>query len=566
MRLAQRVFALAITIIAVLVMLLVILADRRLHRRLVEQATDDLAHEARLVASIWRPGMNADSLADSVGELLGRRVTLIDSNGHVIGDTEFDPPALGQLQNHSTRPEVVAARQTGIGSSRRESPSYGDEELYVAVRAPHGYARVSLHTRALEDIIGRAEQDVLVAALIALLVALGLTVLFARGVSRPIVELRDVAQALAAGRLERRPQLAAPGEVGDLAEALASMADQLAARIGTVQAHDTLMTALIDSLAEGVLAVNAAGDVVRVNASARALLGVQTATPFPSSALPRDRVLREALGDASAGVPRPPAEAFVQGRTLAVSARPLAGGGAVLTIFDLTPLRRLEVVRRDFVANVSHELRTPLTAIQGYAETLSDATLPTADRQRFVETIRANSARMQRLVDDLLDLSRIESGGWRPQPSMIDVAAAIEEAIPAARVAAGEKGIAVHTDIAPGAARVHADHTALRQIVANLVENAVRYTHEGRVTIATRREDGGVLLAVSDTGIGIPAEHLPRIFERFYRVDASRSRELGGTGLGLSIVKHLAEAHGGWVRAESAGAGGTTLTVFFPDA
>ena len=566
MRLAQRVFALAITIIAVLVALLVILADRRLHRRLVDQATDELAHDARLVASIWRPGVNADSLADSVGAQLGRRVTLIDPSGRVIGDTEFDPPALGQLENHSTRPEVVAARSTGIGSSRRESPSYGDEELYVAVRAPHGYARVSLHTRALDDIIGRAEQDVLVAALIALIVALGLTVLFARGVTRPIVELRDVAQALAAGRLDRRPQLAAPGEVGDLAEALSSMADQLAARIGTVQAHDTLMTALIDSLAEGVLAVNAAGDVVRVNASARALLGVQATTPFPSSVLPRDRVLREALGDASAGVPRPPAEAFVHGRTLAISARPLAGGGAVLTIFDLTPLRRLEVVRRDFVANVSHELRTPLTAIQGYAETLSDATLPTADRQRFIETIRVNSARMQRLVDDLLDLSRIESGGWRPQPSMVDVAAAIDEAIPAARVAAAEKGIAVHTDIAPDAAQVYADHTAVRQIVANLVENAVRYTREGRVTIATRREDGGVLLTVSDTGIGIPAEHLPRVFERFYRVDASRSRELGGTGLGLSIVKHLAEAHGGWVRAESAGECGTTLTAFFPDA
>ncbi len=565
MRIAQRVFALSIAIIAVLVLLLVVVADRRLHTRLVNQTIDDLTNEAQLVATQWRRGVNPDSLADAVGLLLHRRVTLIDPDGHVVGDTEFDPPALYQLQNHSTRPEVIEARKHGVGTSRRQSPSEGKEELYVAVRAPLGTARLSVDTHVLEDIIGRAERDVLNAALVALLVALLLTMFFARSVSQPIVELRDVAQALAAGNLDRRPRLAAPGEIGDLAQALSRMAEQLAARLGALQAHDSLMTALIESLSEGVLAVNAQGDVVRVNASAAAILGLKDRPPFSSTVLPRDRALRDALTDALNGIPRSPAETVIHGRAVAITARPLAGDGAVITLFDLTPLRRLEVVRRDFVANVSHELRTPLTAIQGFAETLAEPDVPAEARRRFVETIRANATRMQRLVDDLLDLSRIESGGWRPDPAPVDVVAAIAEAAGGARATAVKKGLALDVDVAADASHVYADPTALRQIITNLAENAVRYTQAGRVTISARRNTDGVVMAVADTGIGIPAEHLPRIFERFYRVDASRSRELGGTGLGLAIVKHLAEAHGGWARVESGPGQGTTVSVFFPD-
>lgn len=566
MRLAQRVFALSLAIIGVLVIVLVVLADRRLHDRLVSDTIENLTHEGQFVATLWRPGVDANALAHNAGGLLHRRITLIDPQGRVIGDTDFEPPALQQLPNHGNREEVIEALKTGVGTSRRESPAAGDEELYVAVRAPLGVARLSVSTRDLEDIIGGAEQDVAKAAFIALIVALVLTLVFARGVTRPIIELRDVAQALAAGNLDRRPQLAAPGEIGDLAEALSRMAEQLGTRLGALQAHDTLMTTLIESLSEGVLAVSGAGDVVRVNASAASLLGLRNPPPFPAAMLPRDRALREALDNALRGMPQPPAEASINGRTLAITARPLAERGAVLTLFDLTPLRKLEVVRRDFVANVSHELRTPLTAIQGYAETLAERDLAPADHEQFVRTIRSNAERMQRLVDDLLDLSRIESGGWRPQPTHVQLQAAIAEGTAAARAAAAQKGLEVDIRIAPDATQLFADPTAVRQVLTNVVENAVRYTSQGRVTIRSERGTGGVVIAVSDTGIGIPAEHLPRVFERFYRVDPSRSRELGGTGLGLAIVKHLVEAHGGWVTAESAPGRGTTVSVFFPDA
>jgi two-component system, OmpR family, phosphate regulon sensor histidine kinase PhoR len=233
---------------------------------------------------------------------------------------------------------------------------------------------------------------------------------------------------------------------------------------------------------------------------------------------------------------------------------------------DLTALRRLEAVRRDFVANVSHELRTPLTVISGFAETLAEDDPPIAQRRQFVEAIRSNALRMQRLVDDLLDLSRIESGGWRPTVAPIDVTTLVGEALEGVAGAAAARGIALRTELAPDATTLRGDPLAVRQVLGNLVQNAVRYTERGSVTVVTRRAGDSIEIAVRDTGIGIPPEHLPRIFERFYRVDAGRSRTVGGTGLGLAIVRHLVEAHGGSVAAESAPGEGTTITARFPSA
>jgi signal transduction histidine kinase len=286
--------------------------------------------------------------------------------------------------------------------------------------------------------------------------------------------------------------------------------------------------------------------------------------PFPSSNLPRERGLREAIGTALAGHAVDAHEVQIGGRELALTARPLPAGGAVVALFDLTPMRRLETVRRDFVANASHELRTPLTVIGGFAETLLDESLPDEQRRQFAETVLANSRRMQRIVDDLLDLSRIESGGWKPNPSRVEVEALAREAFVAAEHRRGENQLEMRLDIAPDATHVWADPTALRQVLTNLVDNAVRHTAEGTITVSSRQTPNGVTIGVSDTGIGIPAEHLPRIFERFYRVDAGRSRSEGGTGLGLAIVKHLVEGHGGRVRAESTVGRGTIVRIELP--
>jgi signal transduction histidine kinase len=259
------------------------------------------------------------------------------------------------------------------------------------------------------------------------------------------------------------------------------------------------------------------------------------------------------------------AEVHVGDRILNVTARPLDHGGAVLALLDLTRLRRLEAVRRDFVANVSHEMKTPLTVVRGFAETLADDDPPAETRRQFAQSIAAHTRRMQRLVDDLLDLSRIESGGWVPAPALVDVAAVVGDDVSASRAVADRKGIRLDVALAPDAAPVFADPTALRQVIGNLVENAIRHTTTGAVTLRTERDGSGVTVSVSDTGCGIASEHLPRIFERFYRVDPARSREEGGTGLGLSIVKHLVDAHGGRLGAESTLGVGTTVRAWFPD-
>jgi signal transduction histidine kinase len=275
--------------------------------------------------------------------------------------------------------------------------------------------------------------------------------------------------------------------------------------------------------------------------------------------------LRSAISRALSGTATEPEEAGIGDTTLSLTARPLVNGGAVVALFDLTPIRKLEAVRRDFVANVSHELRTPLTIIGGFAETLQDPDVPADKRAEFAKTIFANAQRMQRIVDELLDLSRIESGHWKPRAQPVRIADVAGEVFGRVAAAAKTKGIVLDTRIGPAAEVVYADRTGLEQILLNLVENALRHTPDGgRITVETTTAENGVNLIVNDTGTGIPPEHLPRIFERFYRADSGRSRESGGTGLGLAIVKHMVEAHDGTVRAESVVGAGTTIRIFFP--
>ena len=569
MRLARRLFAGYALVITVLAILVVLLSGQRLARQLEARETEQLAHEARFVAAQWQPGVSAEDLAQTAGAMLGHRVTLIDPTGRVIGDSEFRDDALAHLENHAHRPEVMASHRAAIGVAKRPSPSRGDTELYVAVSAALGTARVSVSTAQLAAIVASARIDVLWSAVIALAAALLLTFVFARSVSRPIVELRDVARALAAGDLARRPSLSASGEVGDLGTAMHRMAEQLASRMRELQAEQELLSAAIESLHEGLLAVDAHRRVVRLNESARRLLRAQRPVPFPTDLLPRDAVLREALNQALRGETAGPDEALIEGRTLSVTARPLGDGGAVLALLDLTATRRLEAVRRDFVANVSHELKTPLTVIGGFAETLVGDDVPAAQRVQFAEAIRTNAERMRRIVDDLLDLSRIESGGWRPNAVVVDVRSVAEEAFAAARRARsdGAANVAMSVDLATGVTTAFADPTALRQVLTNLVDNAVRYTPAGgKVTVFTHAdaEGNGTWVGVRDSGIGIAADHLPRIFERFYRVDPSRARDAGGTGLGLAIVRHLVEAHGGRAEVVSQPGRGTTVRVLFP--
>ncbi len=566
MRLSQRLLAGFLLVLAVLVLLVVVALDRKLRDRLRDETRSELEREARLVSGSWLDGVNSDSLAGATGGLAGHRVTLVDFEGRVIGDSEFDEPALSRLENHANRPEIRAALDSGSGWAIRPSPSTGHDEIYAAVRSVRGVVRVSMTLDSHAVIVRRVQRDVLAASLFAVAIAVVLAIFFARSVSRPILRLTDDARAIAAGDLARRPVLAAPGEVGELAAAFHRLAEQLSARVKALEADDALLRAVSDSLNEGVIAMDARQDVLHVNEGARRLLGLSDSLPLPFSAdrLPRDRVLRDALAAAMSGSPTDGVETRIGEHVVSLTARPLAGGGAVLALFDVTRIRRLETVRRDFVANVSHELKTPLTVINGFAETLLDPSVSAEEREKFLQTILSNSQRLQRLVDDLLDLSRIESGHWHPRPLQVDFAAVANDVIGTYSGTAASRGVILESSIASGAESLYADPTALRQILSNLVDNAIRHTQQGSITVFATRDGDGIHVGVRDTGSGIAAEHLPRVFERFYRADAARSRQEGGTGLGLAIVKHMVEGHGGRVYAESVVGAGTTVGAVFP--
>ncbi len=344
------------------------------------------------------------------------------------------------------------------------------------------------------------------------------------------------------------------------------MHEQLTRRFEDLRRERAESTALVEAMVEGVLAADARGRVLTANSAARRLLGFEAAREFPNlTQLFHPKPARDVVDAALRGDVVDERELDLEDRILLASARPLATGGTVLVLHDVTALRRLESVRRDFVANVSHELKTPLTSIAGYAETLAGETPDPETARGFLEVILANSRRMQRLVDDLLDLSRIESGGWKPEPEPQDVGAVAGEVLELFAGRAAEGGVRCVVDVAPAATSLEMDSQALRQVLSNLVDNALRYTPSGGlITIASRREGAAILLEVRDTGAGIPGEHLPRLFERFYRVDPSRSRAAGGTGLGLAIVKHLIEAHGGDCEALSTVGEGTTIRCRIP--
>ena len=443
--------------------------------------------------------------------------------------------------------------------------------------------------RAVES----AVRVVVIAGVLVTVLAAAAGFAVARMIDRPLSRIREAAEGLDDGT--------APGvesrlaEVQDLARALGRAAAELRDRHGRAERERAGLMALLESVSEGIIQLDANGRVARLNAAARELLNLpEDARGRPVGALLRGPELRAALegattGPAEDGTPGGAAgvtEVTVDDRRILASISPRAEGGAVATLVDLTGLRRLEEVRRDFVANASHELKTPVTSIRGYAETLLADDLPAATEQEFLETIVRNAGRLQQIVDDLLDLSRLEAGRWAPALAAVDIGETAERCWRPFAGRAADKGVTFRADVRTTEPAL-ADPGALEQVFSNLYDNALRHSSEGgEIRVETRSEtapgggpdrplgdpdpDGSpgpwIVTEVADTGSGIPRDDVPRIFERFYRVDPARSRAEGGTGLGLSIVRHLVEAMGGGVEARSELGRGTTITVRLPAA
>ncbi|MGH7570696.1 MAG: ATP-binding protein [Gemmatimonadota bacterium] len=539
---------------------------------------DRVATGVRLAATSLERGVapsaeaGLDAYVDQLARAAEARITVVAADGRVIADSEFDEGALLALDNHGSRAEVIEARRGGEGHSVRYSRSVGTDMLYRARRVESGpwrdaVVRVAVPFTRVDDAGDTAARRIATAMVIALVLASLAGILWARRLSGPIARLSEVAQRVEAGDLDARVRIDTGDELEDLARSLDGARNQLAARIAEATVERERLEAILDGMVEGVLVTDPSGRVSRTNPALHRMFGLERSVVGRSlvEAL-RTPGVAEAVADLidARTVGREIQVTWPAERTLSLHAVGLPEGGAVVVFHDITALKRVDTVRRDFVSNVSHELRTPLTALSGYAEALSEEELSAGEVREHAAVIRRHVERLTMLISDLLELARLEEAGFAPHRERFSAGDLLSELAREWGPRAEQSGLTLAVDAEPDVT-IDADRGLLRQALANLLENAVKYCRPGDgIRIAARPTAEGAELAVSDTGPGIPYQDQPRVFERFYRVDKGRSREQGGTGLGLSIVKHAAEAHGGTVALESRPGAGSTFRIVIP--
>jgi two-component system, OmpR family, phosphate regulon sensor histidine kinase PhoR len=515
----------------------------------------------------------AHSLADIAsqeGQSAGARVTVIDPTGKVLADSEADADS---MENHATRPEFIAALAGKMGSNERRSATLGIPFLYIAVPISGGAVRLAYPLSDVEAVAAKVHRRLELASLLAFLFALLVATAAAKWSARRLEQIVDVAARIAEGDLQARIRDTSQDEIGRVAAAIDKTARRIEQSFADVRSSQRQLETLLNSMQDAVIAVGPDGLVQWANQPMNRLAAQGTRLQQPMVETIRDpdflATVNQAVSTREVKTAR--AASIVPGRAFDVTAAPLPNGGAVAVLRDLTETERVEKTRRDFIANVSHELRTPLTSIQGYAETLLDSTQNNAASTReFLEIIRKNSSRMSRLTEDLLRLARVESGETRFDVEVVTPGELLRDAEESFREIARARGTDLRIQHSPAPEsfpHVFADREAIHQVFSNLIDNALKYgASGGRITLGARTLAHGVEFFVQDTGGGIASEHLPRLFERFYRVDKARSRESGGTGLGLAIAKHIILAHGGAIRAESDLAHGSTFLFTLPSA
>jgi len=494
------------------------------------------------------------SLADITaqeGQAAGARATVIDPTGKVLADSEADPST---MENHAHRKEFVAALGGAIGVEERKSQTLAILFVYVAAPISGGAVRLAYPLPEIEVTDRPLGKALFWGSLSAFIFAVVVAAIASQYVGRRLQRIVTFAERVASGDLTARIASSATDEIGQVAAALDKTTRRVEESYARVQTSQRELETLLNSMQDAVIAVDVEGRVQWANRGMDRLLqrGPRLNAPLIDSV--RDPDFLAAVQDAARYqvVTSARSNTIAPGRTFDVTAAPMPGGGAVAVLRDLTETERMEKSRRDFIANVSHELRTPLTSIQGYTETLLDGALVDNHVRDFLEIIRKNSARMSRLTEDLLTLARVESGEHRFDVQRVSAEELLQDAQESFREVARSYGVELAIENAVPDAHVNADREAIHQIFSNLIENALKYAASGkRIVLGARAAENGVEFYVRDFGPGISSEHLPRLFERFYRVDKARSRESGGTGLGLAIAKHIVLAHGGWIRAES---------------
>ncbi|MDA1054632.1 MAG: ATP-binding protein [Planctomycetota bacterium] len=587
-RLFWKIFAVYAVLTLVSATVLVAILSSRQRDIVVQRARQRLHDSAVLLrddmADVFQSGPGAELQAKlkRLGEQTGTRMTLVAADGTVLGDSDENPAV---MENHRNREELLQARTNEFGVSQRPSPTLGIPMMYVALRvgereSPAGFVRMAMPMESLHAQVTSVQRLILVTAIMVSLAALTLTYIVVGRIIRPLATLTQAARSIAGGDIQQEVDLRSRDELGTLAESFNLMSRQLASRINELDQkgrefaeNSERLEAVLGGMIEGVLAVDGGQRILFANRAAHALLEFATRDVVgrPIWEAVRNPMIQEVVRKALETRPHerielelPRSQSIVQ-----LSATRLPGDpcpGVILVLYDVTELRRLENIRQQFVANVSHELKTPLTSIKAYTETLLGGAIDDPEHNReFLRRIEEQAERLHSLILDLLRLARIESGADAFVLAAVSLGETVDSCAEEHAVVAESKQLTLNIQPAPSAISVLADAEGLRTILDNLVENAINYTPAGgQVEIRWCAEESMALLEVTDTGVGIAAEHQARIFERFYRVDKARSRELGGTGLGLSIVKHLALEFGGNVEVASELGKGSTFTVRLP--
>jgi two-component system phosphate regulon sensor histidine kinase PhoR len=574
-----RIFLAAFAAAIISLVIGAVLVSRSLARQTRDGIERTLVAEARMAAELLSYHVPAtpaalDEEADRLSESVTARVTLIAPDGRVVGDSAEDGPGLDALENHNERPEVVDARRTGVGVLRRYSTTVEDDLLYVAVPVRHPSIAIVRFALPLTA-IAQQQRTIRNATLAALLVAFAagglVSLAFSAPLARRVRAIAGAARRYGEGDISGMPADIGDDELGQVARVLDSTVSELSARLDELGRDRARMQAILSGMVEGVLVVDAQGHLELANDAARRMLMLseQAGRRHYLEAVRHPGIAAQ-VGTALRGQEPPGLEVALAAdtRTFVARSAPVrasSGNGAVLVLHDITDLRRADQVRRDFVANVSHELRTPLTAIRGYVEALLDDPPDETERRGFLEIISRHTARMERLVKDLLRLARLDAGQEALDLVPCEMDTLLGGVITELQSTLGAKQQEIEVRIDPAAAILTADPAKLHDVVRNLVQNASNYSPErSRILLESDRAGDHIEVRVSDEGPGLPESDLKRVFERFYRVDKARSRDPGGTGLGLAIVRHLVELHGGRVEARNRPGGGAAFTVRLP--
>jgi len=482
-------------------------------------------------------------LANEVAASARARATIIDRSGKVLADSEANA---AEMENHATRPEFISALAGKAKLDTRTSRTLGIPFRYAAAPTSFGAVRLAYPLSTIEQVGRRVQRELLEASAISLFVGFVVALIGAESVARRLRKMVAFAHEIAAGNLSARLPESGSDEIATLATTLDKTARQLETNFRNLEAARLQLETLLNSMEDAVVAISPKREVAWFNGAMKRLAASSISVGTPLIRAVRDPDFLRVVGDVLEQQNPQSVTLFsiAPGRTFGMTSAPLPDGGAVCVLRDNTAIARVERTRRDFIANVSHELRTPLTSLLGYTETLIDESFDPKARE-FLEIIRRNAQRMSRLTEDLLTLARVESGEDRLQEAPVSAHELLRDAQTAFSEITRNRGVKL--DIAESRDfEVLADKEAIHQVFSNLIDNALKYaTGNKRIEIGTTERTGEVEFYVRDFGPGIPSEHLPRLFERFYRVDKARSREAGGTGLGLAIVKHIVLNHGG---------------------